>query len=88
MQVSNKLVSSIVYTNAYFSDYVSWDGGRFEKGGAQCYQMELRWRSWVRVKNLKNLQKWVYLVVYSYIECISSKNDQFVIEKLANCYKV
>ena len=27
-------------------------------------------------------------VVYSYIECISSKNDQFVIEKFANCYQI
>ena len=41
MQVSNKLVSSIVYTNASFSDSVSWDGGRFEKGGgALCVQMD------------------------------------------------
>ena len=39
-------------------------------------------------KNLKNLQKWVYLVVYNYIECISSKNDQFVIEKFENCYQI
>ena len=33
MQVSNKLVSSIVYTNASFSDSVGLDGGRFENGG-------------------------------------------------------
>ena len=48
------------------------------------YQMELRWRFVIRVKNVKNWQKWIGLVVYNYIECISSKNDQFIIEKFAN----
>ena len=54
----------------------------------QCYQMELRWQLVIRIKNFNTDKKWVQLAAFSSIECISSNNDRFVIEKFPNWYQI
>ena len=57
-------------------------------GGGTVLRFEVKVAVCQIVKCFKNCQKWFQYVVFTYIECILSKNYNFVIEKFANLSQI